>query len=258
MYRCLIIDDEKTAQIAIMKLGRWHHYDIEDPETASDGKEGLRMMREMQPDLVFIDMNMPVLDGCKFLEAAKKEFSTQFIVVSGYDNFNYVHQALYYGAVDYLLKPIEEELLNKAIEKALRQIDPSLKFSEVASHTERSDADDVIRIIKEYLDNHYCEKLTMQELEDKFGFSSAYLSRLFDSTYGYTIYEYILKLRMNRAKELLEDTTIKIQDISERLSYSDNHYFSKAFKTYYKVSPTQYREKYLEKYYDTVNKCKKR
>lgn len=57
----------------------------------------------------------------------------------------------------------------------------------------------------------------------------------------------MLKLRMERAKELLENSDIKILDIAERLGYTDNHYFSKAFKNYYDVSPSQYRNDHLNK-----------
>lgn len=52
---------------------------------------------------------------------------------------------------------------------------------------------------------------------------------------------------MVRAKELLENPNIKVLDIAERLGYSDNHYFSKAFKTYYNISPTQYRNECLNR-----------
>ena len=64
---------------------------------------------------------------------------------------------------------------------------------------------------------------------DKYFFSKEYLSKLFKQKYDYGIYEYVLKIRMERAKELLLDDSIKIQKIGERLGYADNNYFSKAF-----------------------------
>ena len=65
---------------------------------------------------------------------------------------------------------------------------------------------------------------------------------LFKNKYGFTIYEYVLKLRMERAAELLAQPDIKISDIAERLGYADNHYFSKAFRNYYQLTPTEYRK----------------
>ena len=63
MWKTLIIDDEKPVRIAISKLGKWSHFQIEPPLMASNGKEALTIMREIHPDLVFVDMSMPIMDG---------------------------------------------------------------------------------------------------------------------------------------------------------------------------------------------------
>lgn len=243
MYKALIIDDEEPAQIAISKQGHWHHYSIELPYTASDGEDGLQLMRETHPNIVFVDMNMPIMNGCEFLEIAKNEFpDCKCIVISGYDKFAYAQQAIRCGAIDYLLKPIDEKLLNCAIEKALKAINPDNDCSNTNAIAEITDSDDVIQIIKDYVDKHYCEDIKLSDFECKYNYSGAYLTSLFRSAYGYSLYEYILKLKMERAQVLLKNPNIKIQEISERLSYSDNHYFSKAFKNYFNMSPSQYRD----------------
>lgn len=246
MYKALIIDDEKPVQIAIQKLGHWSAYQIEPPRLACNGKDGLQAMREFHPDIVFVDMNMPVMDGASFLKAASLEFpDSQYIVVSGYDQFSYAQQALHYGACEYLLKPVEEEALNDAIEKAILRIDPEASFG--AGETEARaniSPEEVVTIIKEYIDNNFCQNIRITMFSEKYFFSTEYLTKLFRNRYGYTIYEYVLKLRMERAKELLEDENNKIIDIAERLGYADNHYFSKAFRTYYQISPSQYRKEF--------------
>ncbi len=248
MYKSLIIDDEKPVQIAISKLGKWHHYHIKTPETANNGEQGLKIMREIHPSIVFVDMNMPIMDGCNFLNIASKEFpECKFIVVSGYDSFSYAHQALRCGAIDYLLKPIEEKSLNAAIEKALSLIDPEEGSGHDTETVKNLSSDDIIQDIREYIESNYCQNFKLSVFEEKYHFSSAYLTKLFRSVHGYSIYEYMLKLRMERAKELLENSDIKILDIAERLGYTDNHYFSKAFKNYYDVSPSQYRNDHLNK-----------
>jgi len=76
---------------------------------------------------------------------------------------------------------------------------------------------------------------------EKCFFSKEYLSKTFKREFGYGIYEYALKLRMERAIQLLNNPDLKIQAISDRLGYSNNNYFSKAFKNYYNNSPTEYR-----------------
>lgn len=247
MYKALIIDDEKPVQIAIQKLGNWKYYGIEPPRLSVNGKDALQAMREFHPDIVFVDMNMPVMDGVTFLKAASKEFpDSQYVVVSGYDQFSYAQQALHYGACEYLLKPVEEDALNGAIEKAILRIDPDAVFDAGNNQKANISPDEAVTVIKEYIDSHYCENIKITMFAEKYFFSAEYLIRLFRGKYGFTIYEYVLKLRMERAKELLEDEDNKIIDIAERLGYADNHYFSKAFRTYYNISPNQYRKEFLE------------
>lgn len=246
MYKALIIDDEKPVQIAIQKLGHWRQYHMDPPQLAVNGKDSLSAMREFHPDIVFVDMNMPVMDGASFLMKASQEFpASQYIVVSGYDQFSYAQQAIRYGACEYLLKPVVEEELNAAIEKALLRIDPAASFLQPKDTQEEISPEEVVCIIKEYIESNYCQNIKITMFAEKYFFSIEYLTKLFRNKYGFTIYEYVLKLRMERARELLEDETNKIIDIAGRLGYADNHYFSKAFRTYYHISPSQYRREYL-------------
>ena len=76
MYKSLIIDDEKPVQIAISKLGRWHKYNIKMPELANNGAQGLKVMREIHPSIVFVDMNMPIWMGAVSLTLHQKNFQS--------------------------------------------------------------------------------------------------------------------------------------------------------------------------------------
>jgi two-component system response regulator YesN len=246
MFRALIIDDEKPARTAISALGAWSVYGIEPPFTATNGKDGLKAMRELQPDIVFIDMEMPVMDGIQFLQEASLEFpEVQFIVVSGYDEFHYAQAAIKNGAIDYLLKPVVAEELNKALKKAVSILNNgNITETDISSlRIDNPDPNHVIEVIKDYIDKNYCTEIRLSMFREKYFFSKEYLSKRFKQKYGVGIYEYALKLRMERAKELLMNDDLQIQEISERLGYSNNNYFSKAFKNYYGLSPTDFREK---------------
>ncbi|QGQ96459.1 response regulator [Paenibacillus psychroresistens] len=95
--------------------------------------------------------------------------------------------------------------------------------------------------IKEYIHNHYFETIKISLFTQKYFLSREYLMKLFKQEFGYGIHEYIQKVRMEKAKELLNDSNLKIQTISEMLGYSDKNYFSKAFKNYYQISPSDSR-----------------
>jgi two-component system response regulator YesN len=244
MYKALIIDDEKSVQIAVSKLGKWRTYQIEPPTTASNGKQGLFAMRELHPDIVFVDMQMPIMNGIDFLKNIQTEFpQTKCIVISGYDDFSYAQNAIKYGAIDYILKPIVEEELNASIEKAILQINPTMSISADMIEESNISPNEIVAIIKDFIDKNYSQNLKLSMFSDKYFFSKEYLSKIFKANYEIGIYEYILKVRMERAKELLSNETMKVQLISERLGYADSNYFSKAFRNYYGITPSQFRNK---------------
>lgn len=244
MFQALIIDDEKPVRIAISKLGNWAHFRIKQPITeVENGLDGIKVMYELHPDLVFVDMQMPVMSGPDFLKKASLEFpDTAFIVISGYDNFEYMQNAIRCGVTDYLLKPVVEKDLNNAIEQALLKIYPNLELSDQTLHDEELSTDGIADAIKETIDQKYSQNIKIQNFSGKYFFSKEYLSRIFKAKYQYGIYEYLLIVRMERAKELLSDPSLQIHDIAGRVGYSDSNYFSKAFKTYFNVSPTEYRK----------------
>ena len=244
MHKVLIVDDEKPVRIAISKLGQWSQWHLDSPIYAENGKEALTLLSELHPDLVFLDMQMPVMNGTEFLkEASARGSQAAFIVISGYDDFSYAQSALHYGAFDYLLKPVVASELNDAIGRAMTQRFPKEDFSAPGTGEASLDASEVVALIHETIQSNYSESMRLQDFADKYFFSREYLSRLFKSRYQIGIYEYLTDVRMKRAEELLKDPSIPISDISARVGYSDNTYFSKAFRNALGMSPSEYRRK---------------
>ena len=97
--------------------------------------------------------------------------------------------------------------------------------------------------IKDFIERNYDKEIKLKYFSEKYFLSKEYLSKLFKEEFQYGIYEYLLKVRMEKAKRMLDDTSVQIQQVSERLGYNDNHYFSKAFKKYFGISPSEYRAK---------------
>lgn len=114
-YKCLIIDDETPAHKALIShLSKFE--DLEYSGSAYNGKEALRMLNENQYDIIFLDINMPVISGVELMELQPNRPLT--IVTTAYTDF--ALPAFQNDAIDYLLKPISLEKFTKAIEKAKR------------------------------------------------------------------------------------------------------------------------------------------
>ncbi|MCR5763919.1 MAG: response regulator [Treponema sp.] len=245
MYKALIVDDEKAIHIAVRKLGNWKEFNMEEPESAWNGKEALQKMRESKINIVFVDMNMPVMNGSDFLKEASIEFpETKFIVISGYDDFRYAKTALQANALDYLLKPIAREELNNVISRAIHLLDESsaMQAGKNGNISETGLTPQTLPpAIKSYIDTHFSEDITLELLGNTFFFTKEYLSRLFKKRYSCGIYDYVLKVRMENAKKLLSSSNYQIQQIAYQTGYKDSNYFSKAFKSFYGISPTEFR-----------------
>ena len=258
IYSILIIDDEKPVRQAIIALGHWNVFNIGRILEAVEGENGLICMREHHPDIVLVDMKMPNMDGAKFLEIASREFSTaKYIVISGYDDFEYTRRAIQAKAVDYLLKPVIESELNDALSRAIFELDSVKKGipeqdlpGPVQNELLPMAGEDMIRNlyeIKDYIDQNYCQEIKLSLFAERYYLSKEYLSKLFKEQFGFNIYEYVLKVRMKKACELLANPGIKVLAIAKYLGYKDNNYFSRAFKTYFGIAPTEYRDNLLRK-----------
>lgn len=123
MYKALIIDDEEPARRAIKALGAWEQHNVSTLLEAENGRQGLKLLKVHQPDIVFVDMRMPLLGGTEFLQEARLLSAAKFVVISGFDEFEYAKRAMQAGALDYLLKPIKRAELNQVLEKAVQQIE---------------------------------------------------------------------------------------------------------------------------------------
>lgn len=99
-----------------------------------------------------------------------------------------------------------------------------------------------ISVIKDYLDNNFLKKISLDGLSKKFFINKFYLTRLFKNTYGVTINEYIVNKKITKAKELLRFSNLTIEVISIECGINDNNYFSRLFKQVEGISPKEYRK----------------
>ena len=101
----------------------------------------------------------------------------------------------------------------------------------------------IINEIVEYVNGHYNEDINLNSMGEMFFMNPAYLSRIFKSETGQNFNDYVSRIRMNSAVELLKDGTLKMDDISEMIGYENVNYFFKKFKEYYHCTPSQFRKK---------------
>lgn len=121
--RILIADDERMARLSLESMLKELFPDAHEYEFAKNGSEVISRVREVKPDIVFLDIKMPHLNGIDALrECMQISPDTVYMILSGYADFDYAREALSLGAFEYLLKPIDINDLLAAMEKAMNQL----------------------------------------------------------------------------------------------------------------------------------------
>lgn len=128
MYTLLVVDDEKWVRQGLSLTIDWLSEGIELIGEAEDGEEALERIGIDSPDIIITDIKMPRMDGLELMKALKDRPKKAYvIIISGYDDFQYAHKALKYGAFDYVLKPIEETALLEVVRRCVSDLDQENK-----------------------------------------------------------------------------------------------------------------------------------
>lgn len=149
-FKVLLIDDEPWALEGMQIWIDWEELGFEVCGISGNGMDGLRLMEELGPDLVMVDIHMPIMDGLEMIKEWRQRgnLSTKFIILTGHSDFDYARKALKYKVARYLLKPLDEEqteLEIRAIQRELLAERERLYISQIARREE------VLQMIKEVL-----------------------------------------------------------------------------------------------------------
>ena len=245
MIKVLIAEDENLIR---KKLLHFIDYDALGMVVVADvanGVSGVELIKKYKPDIVLADINMPEKDGLDMIKETL-DYDYIAIIISGYDYFSYAQRALKYGVTDYLLKPISLDDLNEALLNAREII--YKKRSVISRNSDIENAIDistdeaikdstVVEMIN-FIKNNYQDKISISDLSKKLAYSESMLNRKFKKEVHITFNEYLNRYRINKAIELLKNSDYNITEISYMCGYSSAKYFSRVFKKYLGISPS--------------------
>ena len=239
--RVLLVDDEIMIREGFKRLFPWEEHDCEVVGEAADGMEALSKIDTLCPDIVIMDINIPIMNGLKVIQLVRiKHPEIAFVVVSGYDDFSYCREALRLKITDYILKPVNYEEFGTCIDNLKIALFQNRSVQQSVNQEERP-----IQSITRYLQEHLAEEVTLSILAEEFHLSAQYISQLFKSEIGVNFLSYLTNIRMNRAKKLLASTDLPISEVSQQSGYADYRVFTKAFKKSEGVTPSQYRKDFI-------------
>ncbi|AGA57399.1 response regulator containing CheY-like receiver domain and AraC-type DNA-binding domain [Thermobacillus composti KWC4] len=362
MKRILIVDDEPIIRLSLAKKAGECDPSAVVAGVASDGREALDWLENHYADLCITDVKMPVMNGLELIRAIRERHPWMgCIVVSSYDDFDFVKRSLELDVIDYVLKPVDSDELKNVMAKAFAELEGSrrdeaarLLIGKIPLHRDMLDrweqtldamlAEQVPLLIvdtlammeqwtvgrlhllpelaggwldvvhetllkeargvperepdvpenirtafetlsldrirtwfrlcaagvleqggcrlieqiakqrslkgsrlatqvKEYVDRHYAERITLQDVADALCISRTYLASQFKQETGMTFLNYLVSVRMERARELLLNTPMKVYEITMSVGYENTIHFSKLFKEYYGLNPMEYKKR---------------
>ncbi len=248
MYKVVIIDDEPIIVEGISRMIPWEKFGCQIVDTANDGNEGIEVIRSIKPHIVFTDIAMPGLDGLSMLAGIKSEFSnTEISILTGFRDFEYAQKAISLGVTRFLLKPSNMKEIEEAIVVMVSNLRAKniLPASECIDNTENKPDGAansfIVNNALKYIEKNYAHKITLSEVAEKTYISQWHLSKLLNKHMGQNFSEILNNIRVNEAKNLLKDPSLRIGDIAEKVGFVDVAHFSRVFRKNTGISANEYR-----------------
>lgn len=236
--KLLIADDEDIIRNGMTKYIRLHSERFERIYEAENGQETLEALVSYQPEMLLLDIQMPLKNGIEVLqEAAEMGIHPVTVILSGYDEFRYAQQALRHGAKEYLLKPVRAadilSCLNRLADEVFGKEEQQIK-------NEAEQTNHFVNKAVNYIAEHYMEEISLGLVAEKAGLSASYLSTLFSQNLNCRFVDYLNQVRVEKACAYLEQQYLKVYEISYRVGFRDEKYFSKVFKKIKGMTPKEY------------------
>ncbi len=256
MYKVMIIDDEPIIVQGLSRSVPWEKYNCQVVDTAGSGIEGREKILEHKPDMIFLDICMPGMDGLTMVAGLRSEFADmQITILTGFRDFEYAKKALNLGVTRFLLKPSNMDEIEEAVaamkdkcDKKREVIGMPADYQELEGEKEQEPqthedvaSNFIVRNAMNYIEEHYSEKILLSDVADKIYVSQWHLSKLLNKETGQSFSEILNGIRIKKAKELMKDPSLRIGDIAEEVGFQDVAHFSRTFKKLTGVSAGEYR-----------------
>lgn len=245
MLKTLIVDDEATMRRGLVSGVNWSDMDCVVIGEAVNGLDALEQVEKLRPDLIITDIRMPQMNGLEMFSKLRQSGNqAHVILLTAYDDFDYIRSALQLGAVDYLLKPFRPQELGAAIARVQGMASGRIETrSENPLLPEKGEHSKYVTLATDFIAKHYADAdISITSIAMELGVSEGHLSHIFKKETGYTVINYLTHFRIHAAMELLQDCKYKVYQVAEQVGYRDVSYFSSTFKKFTGVSPSDYQE----------------
>ncbi len=238
MYRVMIIDDEVSARRLLQQSIDWNLLGMELVGEAESGIEAINIIDELRPDIIFVDISMPFMNGIEFTQIATQRYpELMIIILTASDDFTYARQCVRLPVIEYMLKPIVRQEIIEVLTRVKENLDKQNKNTqEVGQDIETSAIEQIMQYLRE---NFTDSQINLTSVAQHFGFNPSYLSRKFKQETGKSFVEFLIECRMERAIALAGKNN-KMFCTASDVGIPDPNYFGRCFKKYTGISYSEY------------------
>jgi YesN/AraC family two-component response regulator len=254
------VDDEQIILNGLKHMISSEKTLFTDIECASDAFDALSLIETFKPDLVISDIQMPAMDGLELIREAQQRNIKRFVILSGYDFFDYARQALRLHVTDYLLKPIQQRELVEVLNRI------SLEVLEERSHMQQEESKENhsfsnqtanIRKFKAYVQEHFMHDVSLDDVAGHLGLRSNYVCNILKRELGLTFVHYLHYVRIEKAKELLTHRDfLTVEQVAKSVGYEATRHFYKIFKQYTGQTPGGFKNQTVGAANEEADSCK--
>ncbi|HHW31934.1 MAG TPA: response regulator [Clostridiaceae bacterium] len=259
MLKVIVVEDAYLLRKGLIFTIDWESMGCQVIGDVSNGIDGVDIILRLKPHIVITDIRLPGMNGLEMMKVVKDKSDAKFIIISGYSEFEYAQQAVKLGAIDYLIKPVDDRLLMDALQRACEAVrrdnlvnklqtqfsnieDSKLMLFKEYMAIEPSTKSEYVNKTIKYIIENYSKDIRVKDIADSMQLSESHLSRIFKEETSYTIVDYITYYRIKKACSLLMDQSSKVYEVSEKVGYKDQRYFSVIFKQMVGITPTEFKE----------------
>ncbi len=249
-YKVLIVEDEDIIRNGIKYSIDWNAYNAHVVGDVDNALEAIEMMEDLKPDILIVDINMPVKSGLDLIRETKDTYGYSSIIISGYNDFNYAQDAMKLDVVRYISKPINTEQLIEALQSAIKKqkvkqdinLRKELKENgSIDKHYNKlnhdSEADEIIT----YIHQNYHDKIQLLDAVESIGLSESTINSRLKDALGTTFNQYLNYYRIQKAiSEIENNPNINLQALSKDVGIPNYKHFSYVFKKETGFSPREY------------------
>ena len=196
------------------------------------------------PDIVITDIQMPSISGLQIAKYISENYKNVIVILlTAYSKFQYAKEAIEYGVKHYVVK---NDLLDE-LPLILAKIVSENTESENQSDLNNDDANIencayVIQDIEKYIEENLDKKLSLTDIAESIHMNKSYISRMFKEKAGENLFDYINKRKIEKAKHLIKNNELRMYEIALNVGMEDTAYFSRVFKKYEGISPSEYQK----------------